>query len=57
MSDATRPDLKQEDVEALIDYLGQVGSMVESPRHISTARAMKAKIESLRAAAKREGER
>jgi hypothetical protein len=50
MSDATRPDLKQEDVEALIDYLGQVGSMVESPRHISTARAMKARIEALEVA-------
>jgi hypothetical protein len=51
MSDATRPDLKPEDVEALIDYLGQVGSMVESTRHVATARAMKAVIEKLEAAA------
>jgi len=33
-----------QDIDALIDYLGQVGSMVESSIHISTARAMKARI-------------
>jgi len=36
-----------QDVADLIDYLGQVGSMVESSIHISTARAMKERIDDL----------